>query len=670
MFAANPVTQIKSLFNKFFSKKTAVAVDTIDPAISTVEPAAPRRKSKLKAIILTLVVILLILGIGGGVVAAYTYQVVIELRGQATTAQNIAQNAYTNFKGQNLPGAEAELKNLSGQLDTIRETYKKLAFYKAIPIANFYYQDGEHGLAAARSGLDAGLKSVEAIAPYADVLGFSGEGTFEGGTAENRVKLMLETLEKVTPQLDSISADLAKAEEELSHIDPNRYPETIKGTPVRARIIEGKSAITNANTLLKDYRPIIEHLPSIAGSTGERRKYLILFQNNGELRATGGFLTAYAVIFIEDGVITPEKSDDIYEIDKKFTKKVPIPLSLGRFLTTEKYWNLRDMNISPDFKTSMEQFYSNYQQVRGEPANIDGIIAVDTHLLTDLIKIVGPIQIEGYGTFSAETDPRCDCPQIIYALSEIITKPTPYIREDRKGILGPLMQSVLKRIYQSPRVFMAQLFQVGLDSMGGRDLQVYFFNEQHQQAAEAINAAGRLKNNATPTKDFFALVNSNLGGAKSYFFIDYEMNQKVEAPADGKIKKTVEITYKNNRRGDNCNLEAGQLCLNATLRDWTRIYVPEGSVLDSSQGFLEEPKVYSEIIDGTSYTVFDGYFKLEPNSQAKLVLNYTVPYDDSTNYSLRVWKQGGIAPFKLVVDVTGGEEEFFVNKDVVYQTQF
>src|SRR5262249_15740330 len=157
------------------------------------------------------------------------------------------------------------------------------------------------------------------------------------------------------------------------------------------------------------------------------------FQNDNELRPTGGFLTAYATIFVEDGKVTPEKSDDIYELDKKYPKKGPIPEALGRYLTTETKWNLRDMNISPDFKKLMDQFYSQYKTIKTEPQDIDGIIAIDTHVLVDLMKILGPVEVPGYGTFTAENDKRCDCPQIIYELSNIITRPTPYLRTDRKG---------------------------------------------------------------------------------------------------------------------------------------------------------------------------------------------------------------------------------------------
>lgn len=631
--------------------------------------AKPRRRHFLPKlwhkIAFGVLIVLLLLGAVGGVLAYYTYQVGMELRVQAQETEVHARGAYESFKTQNLPGAQAELEQVAGKLVQLRETYGKLSFYQSIPVASTYYGDGIHGLNAADAGVRAGTKSLEAIVPYADVLGFTGEGTFTGGTAEDRLKLVLETLEKVTPQIDEITQEMETVQAELDAINPNRYPEEFQGQPIRSLLEQAQTVADGAVTALTEYRPIIEQLPAMAGGGGERKKYLILFQNDNELRPTGGFLTAYATIFVEDGKVIPEKSDDIYELDKKYPNKPPIPEALGRYLTTESRWNLRDMNISPDFKQSMDQFYSQYQTIRSEPQDIDGIIAIDTHVLVELMRILGPVEVPGYGTFSVENDARCDCPQIIYELSNIITRPTPYIREDRKGILGPLMRAILTKAYTAPRQNLPELFEAGFKALEGRHAQMYFFDETFQAAADTINATGRLKA-GDPGADFLAIINANLGGAKSNLFIDYDVKQTVSAPANGAITKTVEITYKNSRRGDNCNLEAGLLCLNSTLRDWTRLYLPEGAQLVEAQGFTQEPKEYEE--DG--FSVIDGFFILEPNSQARLRITYTVPYTDSNTYKLKMWKQGGINPVEVVMDVEGGEDTFTLDKDYVFEAPF
>ncbi len=600
-------------------------------------------------------------------VGAYTYAVGRELEVHSQELEVLGRQTYDSFKAQNLPEAAVRLDAVDVKFSETHATYQRLAYMQYIPIARAYYLDGLHGFNAGRAGINAGKKAIDAIQPYADVLGFTGEGTFEGGTAEDRLKLILETIEKISPILDEITAELKIAETELLAIDPMRYPETIQGKEVRSNLVQAQELSSGAVAALTDYRPVIEALPKAAGGNGERKKYLIMFQNDNELRPTGGFMTAYAIVNVENGKVEPEKSDDIYELDQKFRERIDIPEALGRYLTTERYWNLRDMNTSPDFKTSMEQFYEYYQDIPGEPDTIDGIIAVDTHFLTNLLRVLGPVEVPGYGTFSAENDARCDCPQIIYVLSEIITRPTPYLREDRKGILGPLMRATLTKAYSAPKQQWPSLFETGIAAVNARHIQFYFLDESLQSAAETASAAGRLPTpESLDGKDFLAIVNANLGGAKSNLFVTYDVLQTVAAPENGIITKTVEITYKNSRKADNCNLEDGMLCLNSTLRDWTRLYVPEGSELVEAQGFNEEAKVYDE----AGYTIFDGFFLLEPLGTAKLKITYTVPYTDSDTYTGVLWKQGGIEHYNLIMDVTGGQEEVVVTGDQTYSTPF
>lgn len=598
-------------------------------------------------------------------VGVYTYSIAKEIQAQAMPLKAKAEIAFDLFKDQNLPEAEKTLLEIDSDFQSLKETYNKLGFYSKIPIASNYYNDGLHGLNAAQAGINTGKKTIAAITPYADVLGFSGV-EFTGGTTEDRLKVILETLDKIAPVLDEIGTELNIVRDELAAIDPARYPESIQDMPVREYVLTAQNLSSGAANALSEYRPVLEQLPSVAGGGDQQKEYLILFQNDNELRPTGGFLTAYAIIKIKDGKVEAQKSDDIYELDQKFNKNIPIPDELGRYLTTEKYWNLRDMNISPDFKISMDTFYENYQTVPGEPEGIDGIIAVDTHFLTNLMSVLGPVEVPGYGTFSTENDPRCDCPQIIYALSEIITKPVNYVKVDRKGILGPLMRSLLTKAYTAEKQTWPTLFETGFESIQNKHAQFYFFDEETQKAAETVKVAGRM----TPPEngqDFLGIVNANLAGAKSNLFVTYEVKQIIpEAPVDGMLTKTVEVTYKNNHKADNCNLEAGLLCLNSTLKDWTRLYVPQGSELVSAEGFLEEARTYDE----NGFTVIDGFFTLEPLGSSKISITYKVPYENQEDYIGEIWKQGGIESFETFMDVTGGQEIIEVTSDTSYETFF
>jgi len=169
----------------------------------------------------------------------------------------------------------------------------------------------------------------------------------------------------------------------------------------------------------------------------------------------------------------------------------------------------------------------------------------------------------------------------------------------------------------------------------------------------------------TTEGDFLAIVDANLGGAKSNLFTEYEVQQLVDGPENGYITNTLEITYRNTRKADNCNLEAGQLCLNAPAPTWNRLYLPLGSELVQAQGYTEEPSSYEEL----GFQVIDGFFVLDPLGMAKIRLTYKVPYELET-YQLYVWKQGGVKPYPLIVDVNGNQAELIIDRDTTYQDTF
>lgn len=629
-----------------------------------IQSSKPKKKGfrTWQKVLVVVILVLALLGSAAGAMAYYTLGVVKNIKVQVDELKVSANVVKDQLKTQNLPGAKKALADVQTKLDNLKTEYHKLSFYSGIPIASQYYKDGEHGFAAAEAGIRAGIKTVDAIVPYADVLGFSGEGSFTGGSAEERIRLLLETLGKISPVIDDITSEVKVAGEELAQIDPNRYPEKIGDTEIKSNLIAAQEGVEQVVAGIEEFRPVLEVLPEIAGSDNKRKKYLVLFQNDNELRPTGGFLTAYAVMYVENGKVYPEKSDDIYELDKKFSARLPIPTILGRYLTTEKYFNLRDMNISPDFKISMDTFISNYKKLKGEPQDIDGIVAIDTDVLSALVKILGPVEVPGYGTFSAETDKRCNCPQIIYALSEIVDRPTPYIRTDRKGIIAPMMQAILHKAYSSPKELWPSLFALAREKIEEKHVQMYYFNEEHQKAAEAINVAGRM-NSIKEGHDYTAIVDANLGGAKSNLFVTQEVEQKVSPIEDGKITKTLTIKYKNPFPGSNCNLEAGQLCLNAVLKDWVRVYLPKGAEIEKTQGFDEETVNEEDDEDLPDFKVVQGVFRLAPQSNSSLVITYTVPYTDTEKYKLQIRKQAGTGNFKYLIDVDGHQEEVILNKD-------
>ena len=192
---------------------------------------------------------------------------------------------------------------------------------------------------------------------------------------------------------------------------------------------------------------------------------------------------------------------------------------------------------------------------------------------------------------------------------------------------------------------------------------MYYLDQEAQQAAENANAAGRM--NLPNEGDFLAIVDANLGGAKSNLFTEYEVTQIVEGPTNGSISNNLEITYRNSHKADNCNLEAGKLCLNAPAPTWNRIYLPPSVEVLETQGYLQEPSIYQE----EGFTVVDGFYRLDPLGMSKIKIRYQQPFG-LDHYQVSIWKQGGIKPFSFLLDVNGNQQQHQVSKDMVLSDTF
>jgi hypothetical protein len=582
----------------------------------------------------------------------YTASVALKIKSQAGSIQTHAQAAMTALKAQDLPTAKVELDASKAALDQTQATFKHLAFLKMTPF-KAYYQDGDRVFNAGQAGIEAGQAGITAIEPYADVLGLKGAGTFAGGTAEDRLVKLVGTLESLTPAFSSLQQKISYMDDQVSGINPKRYPFKLKGQSVGDTITKAKGALAQADSLITQFKPIVEIMPDIMGAKGDK-KYLVLFQNDAEQRATGGFLTAYAIVNVKSGKVTPEKSDDMYDLDAKFKEVIAPPEVLKKHLLVSSL-HLRDMNLSPDFKNSMDQFMGYFNKLPGEP-KVDGVIAIDTQVLTDLLTVLGPVDVPGFGKFSADIDPRCNCPQVIYEMEDIIGRPTPYLRSDRKAILGPMMQTILYKAYGSGSENWPALFGTIFKDINEKHILFYFPDPLTQAAVEANNFAGRIKEYAG---DYLHINDSNFGGAKSNMFITQEVDQDIKID-NGQVTKTLTMTYKNPTPGSNCNLEAGKLCLNGVLGNWQRLYLPPGSKLVNATGYLEGSVKEGEDL---GKTVIEGFFKLAPESQAKITVTYTVPYQPKDNYQLLIQKQPGTKNPHYTLNLNGSRQEFDLTAD-------
>lgn len=610
---------------------------------------AIKRKRKFKfhkKLFIVLLVLFLIFGIGI-VVPGYA-----AFNSGMRTYKQVRTFAQA-MKQQNVTLAAEELDKTKKDLAETRKHFNRMFLVKFIPIANFYYSDADHMLKAGEHGLESATLVIDSLEPYADVLGLKGQGSFSSGSAEDRIKTAVMTMGKITPQIDKIADSLLLVQGEIDAVDPDHYPTIIFGSKPKAQLTQIRDLTDQGVELVNEARPLIKVLPSLLGESEEKR-YLVLFQNDKELRPTGGFITAYSILKIDKGRLSIEKSDDIYPLDDSIANKPAAPAPIIKYLANVPRLNLRDSNLSPDFITSMETFNSLYDKA-SQKVEVDGIIAIDTHVLVNTIRILDD-QVQAAGvTFTTQNDERCNCPQVIFELENDISRPVNYVKSDRKYLIRELMNAIMvKALSSSPKQYWGPLFQSMLMMTNQKHIMFYLFDEDAQAGIESMGAAGRIREFEG---DYLHINDANLGGQKANLFTTHKVENTYEVQKDGSIKKTVVITYNNTFPPSNCDLEAGQLCLNAPLRNWVRVYVPKGSQLVSTKGSQVKLITYEEL----GKTVFEGFLTVRPEGQSKFELSYMLPFKvtDGSPLPVLIEKQAGTDGHEYSVTVNGKAVEDF-----------
>lgn len=556
---------------------------------------------------------------------------------KATEVMAEATKMKEALKSNNIDEVKQILVLTQGKYQAFSKEASSVYWMSYIPFLGNYVSDLKNGVVAGDNMIKAGLTSVDAVSPYADLIGFKkGSASFIERSADERLHTAVLTLDKMLVKVDDIAIYVDNARKALDNIDEKRYPTKIGKTEVQGKIKDLKDQFNGMASLFVDAKPLLKNIPSILGADKEKT-YLFLFQNDKELRPTGGFLTAYAVFKVKDGKFKVEKSTDIYNLDNSINPKTPAPKEILTYHKGVYEFNIRDSNLSPDVVKSLELFNSLYKN-SSERVNYDGVFFIDTNVLVDTLSILGDTEVNGT-VFSARKDKRCYnvCSQVVYELLDQVDRPVNYIKTDRKGILGDLLYTIMqKALGFSPSKYWGKLFsEVMIKNLNEKHIVMFLKDSDSQKSLEKIDFAGRINDYSG---DYLSIVDTNFAGAKSNMFVTQKVKVETNIKGDGTVEKTVTIDYQNKYPHSDCNLERGGLCMNATLRDWLRIYVPKGAKLTSFQGSEKATKTYDDL----GKTVFEGFLNINPEGSSKVVVKYELAQKIKENeYKILIQKQAG-----------------------------
>ncbi|PJE51379.1 MAG: hypothetical protein COV29_01340 [Candidatus Yanofskybacteria bacterium CG10_big_fil_rev_8_21_14_0_10_36_16] len=400
-----------------------------------------------------------------------------------------------------------------------------------------------------------------------------------------------------------------------------------------------------------------EFLAEVIGDDGHRT-YLILFQNNSELRATGGFPGSYALLTFDNGSLVKIFVDDIYNPDGQIKDKFipPIPLQHISYKLTS-----RDANWFADFPTSARKVSEYFE--KGSGIRPDGIFTFSPDLLGQMLEITGPVEVPQY-------DVVLDSENFLAQIQAEIEYGDN--REQPKTILSDFQPIFMEKLNSLPSERWPEIFEIMMNGVHQKKIMAYFDNPELQQFAINNALGGQLKDF---DYDFLSVVFSNIKGSKTDVVTDNFVNLTTVIGKEN-VDHSLSINRVHNG-GDN-----DLRFYNLQNPAYVRVYVPAGSVLHEisgqdivnfkplnnyeAEGYKRDPDLAAiensmfspfpgvDVSRETGMTVFGFWMITNPKSSSKVTLKYSVPFKNEIkeDYSLLWQKQSGTIGDKNKINST------------------
>ncbi|MFA6917693.1 MAG: DUF4012 domain-containing protein [Candidatus Gracilibacteria bacterium] len=422
------------------------------------------------------------------------------------------------------------------------------------------------------------------------------------------------------------------ATKEIETINVENLPSEIK-----AKVEFLKQSVTSFSETL---RATSKHFPAILSLLGDRypHRYLILLQNNDEIRPTGGFIGSYIIIDINDGYIEKMTTHDVYDLDGSYGGKIEPPEIIKDFT---KNLRLRDANYSPDFPTSAAKIKWIMEKEKGP--GVDTIISINQSLLKDFMEITGPVQVGNFGELNADN---------YSLLLSYIIEGKIWGKKDPKHILKVFIPAFKEAIFKEQNIgkITSKIYRAAQQ----KDIMMWSKDADIEALFDATGLSGRVAENVGG-EDYLSVINFSLGGTKSEKFIDENISHGTYIDKYGNIID--EVTIKRTHTFTDAVYLQWKKVLNSyglkempdTLIDilgrgrnatTIRVYVPEGSVLMDATGAVET-KYDSDIKKTYFYTKME----IKAGQSQEVTIKYRLPFVLSFNpaatYKLVVQKQPG-----------------------------
>lgn len=567
----------------------------------------------------------------------YAIQPILLLYGKSQTLPRSLRPIMAAINRKDIKTLDFELKYFRREVLEIKNSADRIGIFRRLPLIGPYAADLKNGAAAALEGYDTAIQMASFLEPFFPNITFGG---WQSSPSTNSKELKFSDLARALPsfstEFNKYRSSLESISGKLMTIDENRYPEYFRTRPIRKYLSQMRSLSAFVNRYLDELAETLSLVPDLVG-LGNQKNYLVIIQNDKEIRPGGGLLGGYAFLALENGDFKLTKSGDISFLDRNVAGARPAaPDYLSRFLG-ERYLYIKDANYFPDFAKSAN-LIRDLWLATPQSSDLESIVAVDTQFLKSLIEILGEIRLEdGQVVNAANIDQNLNT--FFSFVGDQSNASHPY-----KNLTSIILNELLKKTFAYGSYNANDLLRKIISL--GKSKHVLFFsgNEKLQSLAEKYNLTGTIKS----TDGDYLLINDAVFSPKRSSWSISQNVAKTTELKDGQMLTELKIDFEGQP-------ETGSPSNGSNLH-FVRVYVPKGSKLIGSEGSAETTGQSEDF----EKTVFSAVLILEPAQKKTLVLKYSSPKPKMEDgvYKLLIQKQPGTGDFKYRISLGGNYQEF------------
>jgi len=422
------------------------------------------------------------------------------------------------------------------------------------------------------------------------------------------------------------------------------------------------SIFSEARNKLKLSQDFINNLPSLLGEDASKT-YLILFQNNMELRPTGGFIGSFALATFDNGRLIDINVSDVYSADGQLKGHVEPPMPISKYLG-EANWYLRDSNWAANFVNSAQK--AEWFLDKEIDQAVDGVIGVDLEFAKIILKEIGPIYLTDYGQKIDHEN--------FYEITQFESEKEFFPGSRKKAsFLTALSRELLNQLVRVNENLGLTMFQAFYESLESRHIQVFLHDNASQSVVNEFGWDGGVSLKVCEGNcevDYLGLVEANLGVNKVNYHIDRNMQLDVYLNG-GVIKRRLTANYVNK-----ANRQLGE---SGKYSNYLRLMMPLEAELESV-GLVQgenAKELEFDVVELQGKKEVGVYFEVLPESSKTVVFvwsqNNQLDYSSDGNYNLYWRKQAGTVSDPITVNiiipqglnVTGFPDTSLTNENMV-----